>query len=103
MQITLESGALLTLNSDGSYTYDPNGAPNRKVVRESVKVGDQPLNPVAKYRVTTNNFLAAGGDGFSVFTRSTDLTVGGIDLDALEKYLQATPELQVPTSRITKL
>ncbi len=86
-----------------TYSYDPNGAPNRKVVRESVKVGDQPLNPVAKYRVTTNNFLAAGGDGFSVFTQSTDLTVGGIDLDALEKYLQATPDLQVPASRITKL
>lgn len=85
-----------------SYSYDPNGAPNRKVVRESVKVGDQPLNPVAKYRVTTNNFLAAGGDGFSAFTQSTDLTVGGIDLDALEKYLQATPELPTPTSRVTK-
>ncbi|BDD82675.1 multifunctional 2',3'-cyclic-nucleotide 2'-phosphodiesterase/5'-nucleotidase/3'-nucleotidase [Tsukamurella pulmonis] len=85
-----------------TYSYDPNGATNRKVVRESVKVGDQPLNPVAKYRVTTNNFLAAGGDGFSVFTQSTDLTVGGIDLDALEKYLQATPDLQVPTSRVTK-
>lgn len=86
-----------------TYSYDPNGAPNRKVVRDSVKIGDQPINPVAKYRVTTNNFLAAGGDGFSVFTQSTDLTVGGIDLDALEKYVQATPQLQVPTSRVTKL
>ncbi|MDP0397379.1 bifunctional metallophosphatase/5'-nucleotidase [Tsukamurella strandjordii] len=85
-----------------SYAYDAGGAPNRKVIRDSVKVGDQPLNPVAVYRVTTNNFLAAGGDGFSVFTRSTDLTVGGIDLDALEKYLQATPNLQTPTSRVTK-
>lgn len=85
-----------------SYAYDPNGAANRKVIRDSVKAGDQPLNPVAVYRVTTNNFLAAGGDGFSVFTRSTDLTVGGIDLDALEKYLQATPNLQTPTSRVTK-
>ncbi|WP_019202943.1 bifunctional UDP-sugar hydrolase/5'-nucleotidase [Tsukamurella sp. 1534] len=85
-----------------TYAYDPNGAPNRKVARDSVKVGDQPLNPVAKYRVTTNNFLAAGGDGFSVFTQSTDLTVGGIDLDALEKYLQATPDLADPVSRITK-
>jgi len=25
-QITLASGALLTLNSDGTYIYDPNGA-----------------------------------------------------------------------------
>lgn len=85
-----------------SYAYDPNGTANRKVIRDSVKAGDQPLNPVAVYRVTTNNFLTAGGDGFSVFTRSTDLTVGGIDLDALEKYLQATPNLQPPTSRVTK-
>ncbi|WP_161603345.1 Ig-like domain-containing protein [Blastopirellula marina] len=28
MQITLESGALLTLNADGSFDYDPNGAFN---------------------------------------------------------------------------
>ncbi|GAA1084681.1 bifunctional metallophosphatase/5'-nucleotidase [Tsukamurella spumae] len=85
-----------------TYSYDPNGAPNRKVVRDSVKIGDEPINTVARYRVTTNNFLAAGGDGFSVFTQSTDLTVGGIDLDALEKYLQATPNLPTPTSRVTK-
>ncbi len=85
-----------------SYSYDPNGAVNRKVVRDSVKIGDQPINTVAVYRVTTNNFLAAGGDGFSVFTRSTDLTVGGIDLDALEQYLRATPDLQAPSSRVTK-
>lgn len=85
-----------------TYRYDPDGAPGRKVIRDSVLVAGAPLNTVAEYRVATNNFLAAGGDGFSVFTRSTDLTVGGTDLDALESYLRATPGLVIPTSRVTR-
>lgn len=58
-----------------------------KIDESSVRIGGQPLNEVAVYRVTTNNFLASGGDGFSVFTRGTDMTVGPMDLDVLEGYL----------------
>lgn len=46
------------------------------MIDESVRIGGQPLNEVAEYRVNTNNFLASGGDGFTVFTRGTDTAVG---------------------------
>ncbi len=54
------------------------------------------------YRVAVNNFLAAGGDGFTVFAQGTDLTGGPIDLDAFTAYLTAHPNLAPPAAtRIT--
>ena len=62
------------------------------------------LDPAATYRVTQTNFLAAGGDGFSAFTKGTALLTGPIDVDALEAYLKAHNPLSEPTDkRITAL
>lgn len=84
-----------------TYAYDPDAEIGSKVDRASVVIGDAALNPVAVYRVATNNFLASGGDGFSVFTSGTDEVVGRPDLDVLEAYLQANPNLGDPGSRIS--
>lgn len=65
-------------------------------------VAGQPVDSGADYRVSVNNFLAAGGDGFTTFTEGTDLTGGPIDLDAFVDYLQANPNLSAPPAdRIT--
>jgi 5'-nucleotidase len=40
-------------------------------------------NPTRSYRVTVNNFMASGGDGFTTFTRGTQLIGGAQDIDAL--------------------
>lgn len=85
-----------------SYSYDDAAAPGHKVVGDSVRIGGVPLHPVAAYRVTTNNFLAAGGDGFSVFTHSTDTAVGPTDLDALETYLGDRGPVSPPAERIRR-
>lgn len=73
------------------------------------KVGDLrvdgvPVDPAARYRVSVNNFLAAGGDGFTGFTAGTDVTGGAVDLDALLAHLAASPALAPPSAdRITAL
>ena len=36
-----------------------------------------------------NNFLAAGGDGFTVFNEGTNALGGAQDIDALVAYFQA--------------
>ena len=67
-----------------------------------ITIGGEPVTPTGTYRVTVNNFLAAGGDGFSVLPEGTDLTGGPIDLDAFTAYLAANPGLAPPaTDRIT--
>lgn len=85
-----------------TYAYDDAAPPGHKVLDDSVRVGGQPLNRVASYRVTTNNFLASGGDGFDVFTRGVGMTVGPTDLDALETYLRARGAIGPPMPRIER-
>jgi 5'-nucleotidase len=49
-----------------------------------------PIDPAATYRVTTNDFLANGGDGFTKLTVGTDrVTAPGFDIDALVAHLGA--------------
>jgi len=51
-----------------------------------------------------NNFLADGGDGFSVFRSCTNQLGGEVDVDAFGRYLMAHSPISPPTlDRITKL
>jgi 5'-nucleotidase len=45
------------------------------------------MNPAKSYRVTVNNFMATGGDGFTTFLNGTHLLGGAQDIDALVAYL----------------
>jgi 5'-nucleotidase len=45
------------------------------------------LNPTKTYRVTMNNFMATGGDGYSTFLVGTNLLGGAQDIDALVAHM----------------
>ena len=45
------------------------------------------LDASRRYRVTVNNYMAEGGDGYATFRRGTDRRVGPRDVDALADYL----------------
>ncbi len=47
------------------------------------------LNPTKTYRVTVNNFMSTGGDGFTTFLNGKNLLGGAQDIDALSSYLAA--------------
>jgi 5'-nucleotidase len=77
-------------------------------VTSSVKLNGVALDPTATYRVTVNNFLAGGGDNFTVLQQGTDPVVTAIDLDVFVDYLTAhssptTPLAPPPADRITVL
>ncbi|MGY1713994.1 bifunctional metallophosphatase/5'-nucleotidase [Geodermatophilus sp. SYSU D01106] len=73
-----------------------------RVVDSSVRLGGQPVDPAATYRITVNNFLADGGDGFTVLRSGTNRVTGVIDLDAFTAYLGANSPVAAPTDdRIT--
>jgi 5'-nucleotidase len=73
------------------------------------------VNPTKSYRVTVNNFLATGGDGFTVLLGGLNPLGGAQDIDALVGYLssgyaapqaaynQTDPLLQLNVPRVTKL
>ena len=52
-----------------------------------IKVGGAVLNPTDSVRVTMNNFLATGGDGFTTFNGGTNALGGAQDIDAFTDYL----------------
>ena len=54
---------------------------------ETIVSGGVVLNPGKTYRVTVNNFMATGGDGFAALLGGTNVLGGAQDIDALVAYL----------------
>ena len=92
----------LQISSSLHYSYSAAAPQGSRV--SNITVNGTPVDPAATFRVSVNNFLAAGGDGFTEFTKGTNLAGGPVDLDALIAYLGAHPNLAPPAAdRITRL
>ena len=77
-----------------TYGYDMTRPVGDRVV--DLHFGGQPIDPGATFRVTTNSFLAQGGDSFTLLARQKDGVIGVSDLDALEAWLKGTDLRAVP-------
>ena len=98
-----------------TYTYDQSDAatitgvtcsPGMPSPVSNVRINGVPLDPAATYRVTTNNFLADGGDSFQSLRAGTNRTsLSDFDVDSLVRYLEPTltgaPIGPPPINRIT--
>lgn len=64
-----------------------------------IRINGQPLDPAATYRVVTNSFVAAGGDGYEVFKRGQlyDTTVYMREIFAA--YIQESGATLAPDDR----
>jgi 5'-nucleotidase len=71
-----------------TYTWDHNRPLADRVVE--VRKNEIPIDRTAVYSVTTNDFLAAGGDNFSVFLKGQNQRGGPVDLKALISYLEGS-------------
>ncbi|MPQ97215.1 bifunctional metallophosphatase/5'-nucleotidase [Modestobacter sp. I12A-02628] len=72
------------------------------VVPGSLTIAGAPVTADGTYRITVNNFLAGGGDGFTALTAGTDVVnQPGFDVDALIAYLAGDPVAPPATDRIT--
>jgi 5'-nucleotidase len=96
---------LMGTSRNFTYTWDaskPDGA--SKLVPGTVKVDGKPVDPAAPYRVTVDDFMAGGGDGYTILRQGTQKTAGPIDLTALDAYIAANSPLTPPSkTRITRL
>ena len=85
------------------YTWDASQPVGSRIVEVHDAAGVA-LNPAAIYSITCNNFLASGGDGFTVFADGTDRVGGVVDIDALLDYTEHHNPLPFPMmGRITRL
>ncbi|WP_043730618.1 bifunctional metallophosphatase/5'-nucleotidase [Kutzneria sp. 744] len=92
---------MLQISSSLHYTWSASAAVGSRIT--SITVDGQPVTPDGSYKVTANNFLTGGGDGFTVLKQGAGIVGGAIDLDAFTAYLTAHQNLAPPAAdRITR-
>ncbi len=100
-QFTGGNHRILHVSAGFMYRWHQRGA-DAEVITGSIMLNGAPLQPERQYRVVTNNFTAAGGDGFTVFAAGENITQAGVDVEALESFLAAQPLFTPPPlGRIT--
>jgi 5'-nucleotidase len=88
--------ALLQVSEGFSYAWRTGPDGKRSVGPGSITVNGKPLDPGARYRIVTNNYLAEGGDFFTAFKAGTDEKIGGADSAALDDWFAAHSPLGPP-------
>jgi 5'-nucleotidase len=80
---------ILQVSKGFSYAWDGANPFGQRVIAERMSLNGRGIDPAAAYRVTVNNFLSVGGDGFTVLKDGTAPRFGIYDVDALYAYFQA--------------
>ncbi|MEV4343639.1 ExeM/NucH family extracellular endonuclease [Actinoplanes sp. NPDC049596] len=86
-----------------TYSYDVNQPQGSRIIASTLKLNGARLDPAGAYRVTSNSFLAAGGDNFLTLGKGTNkVTTGDNDLTMLVNYFAAhSPVTADPKPRST--
>jgi 5'-nucleotidase len=106
MEQQFVTGLTLQPSASVSYTVERRGAagtaadPCSGTRVHDLAIAGHPVDPAATYRITVNDFLADGGDGFSVLTQGLNRTTAGLDIAALTTYLATGPVSPPEPTRI---
>ncbi len=80
---------ILQLSKGFSYAWDATKPFSERVIADSMALNGARIDPATRYRVTVNNYLALGGDGFTALKDGTAPQFGVYDDEALFAYFQA--------------
>jgi 5'-nucleotidase len=95
---------ILQVSKGFSYAFDYTKPDGERILADRMSLNGAPIDPAASYRITVNNFLAVGGDGFTVLTQGTAPQIGVYDVDALNTYFLAnSPVGPGPVDRIVRI
>ena len=95
---------ILQVSKAFNYAWDAAKPYGDRVVTDRMSLNGQRIDPAASYRVTVNNYLSVGGDGFTVLKEGTAPRFGVYDVDALYAYFQAnSPIGPAPADRIVRM
>ena len=83
---TAERPNLLLPSRGFDFSYDLARPAGQRIV--AMKLDGKSIDPASRYRIVVNNFMASGGDNFTVLVSGTDAVDAGSDVDALEAYLR---------------
>jgi 5'-nucleotidase len=95
---------ILQVSRGFSFAWDGSKSDGERIIAERMTLNGARIDPAARYRVTVNNYLAEGGDGFAAFTGGADPRTGIYDVDALYEYFGAnSPIGPASGGRITRM
>jgi 5'-nucleotidase len=95
---------ILQVSKGFSYAWDGAKPDGDRVAADRMSLNGQRIDPAMSYRVTVNNYLSVGGDGFTVLKEGTAQQFGVYDVDALYAYFQANSPIAPTTAdRIARL
>jgi 5'-nucleotidase len=91
---TVERPNMLLPSKGFFFAYDLSKPAGSRIVE--MKLDGKAIDPAGRYRVTVVNFLATGGDNFTVLKEGADtVDTGIVDVDATEAYLKADGDAPV--------
>jgi 5'-nucleotidase len=94
---------ILQVSEGFSYSWDAAKPYGEHVVAASMTLNGERVDPDKTYRVTINNYLALGGDGFTALKDGTEAQFGVYDVDALFAYFVGhSPIAPAPPDRIAR-
>lgn len=95
---------ILQVSIGFSYSWDASKPFGERVIVDKMTLNGKPIEPATGYRVTVNDYLAVGGDGFTVAKRGASPQYGGYDADALFAFFRAHgPIGPLPPTRILRV
>jgi 5'-nucleotidase len=95
---------ILQVSKGFNYAWDGAKPYGDRVMADRMSLNGQRIDPAMSYRVTVNNFLSVGGDGFTVLKEGTNQQFGIYDVEALYAYFRAnSPIAPTPADRITRM
>jgi 5'-nucleotidase len=86
---------IMQVSSTLHYESSPDAAPCESKIGQ-IWISGVLVDPTDTFRVTMNNFMATGGDGYTVFKEGTDPLGGAQDIDALVDYFGAHSPIAPP-------
>jgi 5'-nucleotidase len=94
---------ILQVSNGFRYNWDGMKPYGERVLADSMSLNGVRIDPAGSYRVTVNNYLSLGGDGFTVLKKGTNQQFGVFDVDALYAYFRAySPIAPVAAERIMR-
>src|SRR5882757_723473 len=84
---------VLQVSKGFNYAWDNAKPYGDRIIADRMSLHGQRIDPATSYRVTVNNYLAVGGDGFTVLKEGSAQQFGVYDVDALYAYFQANSPL----------
>ncbi|WP_339038088.1 bifunctional metallophosphatase/5'-nucleotidase [Bradyrhizobium symbiodeficiens] len=95
---------ILQVSNGFSYAWDASKPFGERVIADRMTLNGRPIEQANGYRVTLNDYLAVGGDGFTVAKQGAAPQYGGYDADALFAFFRAHgPIGPLPPSRILRM